>query len=54
MNTIGCVNHGNKQGVYEMKEDSSVRYCEKCAILLASQGFKVSKVSQVKPLMDRN
>jgi hypothetical protein len=37
-----------KSGAYEIAGDEEERllYCEKCAILLASQGFKVSKISK--------
>jgi hypothetical protein len=48
-----CLNHPNKAGIYEAKDnqDETYVYCEKCAILLASQGFKVSKI--VKQTQDR-
>jgi hypothetical protein len=49
-----CLNHPKKVGTYETKDEHTERflYCEKCAILLASQGFKVSKLA--RPLQDRN
>ena len=49
-----CLNHPNRTAVYETKGESTERYvyCEKCSILLASQGFKVMKIS--KSVQDRN
>ena len=41
-----CSNHPNKSGKYFIISDDdeeSMDYCEKCAILLASQGFKVNR-----------
>jgi hypothetical protein len=37
-----------KSGSYEVTDDGEqpLVYCEKCAILLASQGFKVSKITK--------
>lgn len=42
-----CQNHLNKQAKYVISiDDEDMPYCEKCAILLASQGFKVSKCDE--------
>jgi len=52
-----CLNHPNKVGTYEAKDQSNTEfflYCEKCAILLASQGFKVNRLVRAQPLQDRN
>jgi hypothetical protein len=39
-----CQNHSTKPAKYFVSIDEEyLPYCEKCAILLASQGFKVSK-----------
>jgi hypothetical protein len=39
-----CQNHSNKPAKYFISiDEEDLPYCEKCAILLASQGFKVSK-----------
>ena len=46
-NNIKCENHPNKKGKYSVvseEEEEQIFYCEKCAILLASQGFQVSKL----------
>lgn len=40
-----CQSHENKQAKYYVySDDETLMYCEKCAILLASQGFKVVKI----------
>lgn len=40
-----CSNHAEKQAKFKAhSEESDLFYCEKCAILLASQGFKVEKL----------
>lgn len=40
-----CTNHQSKVAKYVVESDEETMfYCEKCAILLASQGFKVSKM----------
>lgn len=52
-----CLNHPNKAGSYEAKDEGNTErftYCEKCAILLASQGFKVNRLTRPLPLQDRN
>lgn len=39
-----CQNHSNKQATYAISiDDEDMLYCDKCAISLASQGFKVVK-----------
>ena len=42
-----CQNHSNKPAKYYIFiDDEDLPYCEKCAILLASQGFKVVKADE--------
>lgn len=44
---IFCQNDPNKQAKYVISiDDEDLPYCEKCAILLASQGFKVRKLDE--------
>lgn len=44
---LDCTNHPNKTAKYIVESDEeSLFYCEKCAILLASQGFKVCKLGE--------
>lgn len=45
LNARRCINHPQKSAKYKMLEEQML-YCEKCAILLASQGFKVSKIDK--------
>jgi hypothetical protein len=40
-----CSNHPGKTAKFRVcSEENDLFYCEKCAILLASQGFKVEKL----------
>lgn len=42
-----CYNHPDKRSKYRIvSEDLELMYCEKCAILMASQGFKVEKLDR--------
>ncbi len=44
---MDCTNHPNKIAKYFVESDEeTLFYCEKCAILLASQGFKVGKMNE--------
>jgi hypothetical protein len=46
-NDTRCQNHPQKKGKYSVmneEEGEKTYYCEKCAILVASQGFKVYKL----------
>jgi hypothetical protein len=44
---MDCTNHPNKVAKYYVESDEeTLFYCEKCAILLASQGFKVAKMNE--------
>ena len=44
-NLSRCENHKAKEAKYfVLSEEERIFYCEKCAISLASQGFKVSKM----------
>lgn len=47
-NHKNCTNHQQKAGKYEVMGENGEQlvYCEKCAILLASQGFKVHKMGK--------
>jgi hypothetical protein len=45
-NDYMCINDPHKIAKYlAYSEDESLYYCEKCAILLASQGFTVMKMN---------
>ena len=49
---LKCENHPTKKGKYSVlseDEGEEIYYCEKCAILLASQGFKVIKLEPEQP-----
>lgn len=41
-----CVNHPEKESSFYVRSDEEeyIFYCEKCAILVACQGFKVEKI----------
>lgn len=45
---LRCHNHTNKGATFEIVGVGQERltYCEKCAILLASQGFKVNRLAR--------
>jgi hypothetical protein len=48
--TAVCQNHDSKVAKYIVySDDETLPYCEKCAILLASQGFKVARM-EVEPI----
>lgn len=44
---LRCLNHQNKKIAFEVTdtEGQKMYYCEKCAILLASQGFQVQRIN---------
>lgn len=46
------MNHQFKEATYSVVGECG-KYCEKCAILLASQGFKVKKVAIVSPYINK-
>jgi hypothetical protein len=50
-----CINDPHKIAKYlAYSEDESLYYCEKCAILLASQGFTVMKMNGNESSLELN
>jgi predicted SprT family Zn-dependent metalloprotease len=57
-----CINHQLKPARFKaVSDEADLFYCEKCAILLASQGFKVMRTSnsslrcsKMNPLLDHS
>lgn len=52
---VMCINDPHKTAKYlAYSEEESLYYCEKCAILLASQGFTVMKLNSTEGSIDFN
>jgi hypothetical protein len=45
-NTLQCLNHHNKPAQYAVlaHSDDPMYMCERCAVLVASKGFEISKM----------
>ena len=55
MNETYCINDPQKVAKYmTSSEDETLYYCEKCAILLASQGFAVQKLTVGESMIEVN
>ena len=49
-----CINDQKTAKYMIYSDDESLYYCEKCAILLASKGFSVEKLSTAESMADTN